>query len=377
MKNIIQYQIKSSIQHLLKNHLIEDIKVLILSDNIDLYQDILLDLNVNFKNIKRVSSLNFDFFIDKSLIDNSFDLVVGNPPNTRQEKIKELRLIVNKYKSYCDTGNLNIYYFEKAYNLLKKDSVLSLYTSSKYTKANYAKRFRKFILENTTILEYVDFKDSSIMMLKKSKQISSSFKYVKIQENDIKLINYMDKYEYRYLQDDLDVNLFDFLPKKVLDIKKIIENKKDKNISNNTPNYIKAICNSKVLKFYKKLLWYKDLKQLPIPKIQKPFEILVNYTFFSKEQDIKNEALLFESIIENMVYDLYFEEDMKKADCFITSRVEEIVKPFGKYDNDENKTMLVKVIYDIFKDDKTIQRGLLYSRNVEVVKIINGETKND
>jgi hypothetical protein len=78
-----------------------------------------------------------------------------------------------------------------------------------------------------------------------------------------------------------------------------------------------------------------------------------------------------------MVYDSYFEEDMKKADCFITSRVEEIVKPFGKYDNDEFKKELVKVIYAIFREDKTLQRGLIYSRNIEVVKIINGDKKND
>lgn len=156
--------------------------------------------------------------------------------------------------------------------------------------------------------------------------------------------------------------------------------------------YLVACLNSKVVWFYLKSLVaslgeasfrmkkiYLDL--LLIPQIskeaQKPFEILVDYILFAKEQNMKNESSLFEAIVDGMVYDLYFEEDMKKADCFITSRVEEIVKPFGKYDNDEFKKEFVKVIYDIFKEDKTVQRGLIYSRNIEVVKIINGDKKND
>jgi hypothetical protein len=146
---------------------------------------------------------------------------------------------------------------------------------------------------------------------------------------------------------------------------------------------LKAISflNYKLLNFLKSISYSESinrLKNIAIPKEQqKPFEILVDYIIFSKEQNMKNEASLFESIIDGMVYDLYFEEDMKKADCYITSRVEEIVKTFGKYDNNNDKSMLIKVIYDIFKEDKTVQRGLIYSRNVEVVKIINGDYKDD
>lgn len=57
---------------------------------------------------------------------------------------------------------------------------------------------------------------------------------------------------------------------------------------------------------------------------------MVDYILFTKEQELNKEALLFEAIIDGMVYDSYFKEDEEKADCFITSRVEEIVKLFGK-----------------------------------------------
>ncbi len=78
-----------------------------------------------------------------------------------------------------------------------------------------------------------------------------------------------------------------------------------------------------------------------------------------------------------MVYDLYFEEDMKKANCFISSRVKDIIKPWSSYDSEDFKRELVKTIYDIFKEDKTVQRGLIFSRNIDVVRVINEGIENE
>jgi hypothetical protein len=103
-----------------------------------------------------------------------------------------------------------------------------------------------------------------------------------------------------------------------------------------------------------------------VPKDTKVFEILVDYILFAKEKDMKNEASLFESIIDSLVYDLYFPDDMKKADCFISDEVVKLVKEF-----DETTTM-IKKIYKIFNENKTIQRGLIYRRVIGVVKTING-----
>ena len=157
---------------------------------------------------------------------------------------------------------------------------------------------------------------------------------------------------------------------------------------NTDSKYILSILNSKIIKYYYNFIsttlgnggnraFKVFIEQLPIPQIpkeqQKPFEILVDYILFAKEQDMKNEASLFESIIDGMVYDLYFEDDMRKADCFISDAIRNIeLQPFNDKMSDEFKTEYAQTVYDIFKNNKDIQRGLIFCRNIEVVKIING-----
>ncbi|MEA1955046.1 MAG: Eco57I restriction-modification methylase domain-containing protein [Campylobacterota bacterium] len=471
-----------------------------------------------------------------------FDVVIGNPPYVRQEKIKELKSKkeIQDFKSYCGTADLYIYFFEKGYKLLKENGVLSYITSNKYTRAKYGKEFRKFVLENTAIKEYIDFNgvkvfesatvDTSILTYKKAKIKDASFIYCDIDAKYKKgqeLEKFIDAKGFEYSQNDLNVDSFSFSSPAELRIKKQIEkigtplkewdvkinygiktgllnafiidtkikdelisidsNCKDiikpflrgRDISNytynynelwlinfhnnppldindfpsiknhldkfydklkkrtdqgNTPynlrtcsylekfekekilfpdiaskasfyldknnfyietssfimygsnlKYLVAFLNSKLITFiYKKFYMGSDigksirykkafLSLLPIPQVskeqQKPFEILVDYILFAKEQDMKMEASLFESVIDGMVYDLYFEEDMKKADCFISDEVTKVIKEF------DNTSDMIHEMYKIFKDNKTIQRGLIYSRVVGVVKVINGDNK--
>ena len=118
------------------------------------------------------------------------------------------------------------------------------------------------------------------------------------------------------------------------------------------------------------------IEYLPIPKIpnpqQLPFEILVDCILFAKENDMEIEAGTFESVIDGMVYDLYFEGEMKKANCYITDRITEVIKPFKADDSDEFKTEYIKKLYKFCQNDKTVFRGLIHRRTVKVVKIING-----
>ena len=121
------------------------------------------------------------------------------------------------------------------------------------------------------------------------------------------------------------------------------------------------------------------VEKLPIPQVsysqQLPFEILVDCTLFAKENNMNIEADTFESVIDGMVYDLYFEEEMKNANCYITERVSEVVKPFKEDDTDEFKREYIEKLHTFCRNDKTVFRGLIHRRNVKVVKIINGETK--
>jgi len=154
--------------------------------------------------------------------------------------------------------------------------------------------------------------------------------------------------------------------------------------------YILAVINSSILSWYfpfistdvrgKTRRYIKQyVENFPIsrvsPEKQIPFEILVDCILFAKENNMKIEADTFESVIDGMVYDLYFEEDMKNANCYITDRISEVVKPFKEDDSNEFKREYIEKLHTFCRNDKTIFRGLIHRRNVKVVKIINGETK--
>jgi adenine-specific DNA-methyltransferase len=158
----------------------------------------------------------------------------------------------------------------------------------------------------------------------------------------------------------------------------------------NSLNYLISIISSVVLNDYFKrycggVLLGKTAYQynkhalinLPIPKIpitqQLPFEVLVDCILFAKENDLNTEAETFESVIDGMVYDLYFEEEMKKADCYITDRIAEIVKPFREDDTAEFKTEYIKKLHNFCRKDNIIFHGIIHRRNIKVVKIIEGD----
>lgn len=119
------------------------------------------------------------------------------------------------------------------------------------------------------------------------------------------------------------------------------------------------------------------IEKFPIPKIpqskQKPFEILVNLILFSMEHGLETEAETFESVIDGMVYDLYFAEEMKKANCYIIDRITEVIEPFEDNETDKEKTEYIKKFYEFCRKDKTVFHGLIHRRTIKVVRIITGE----
>lgn len=161
-------------------------------------------------------------------------------------------------------------------------------------------------------------------------------------------------------------------------------------LTGNNKKYLCAVLNSKLILYYfdfinqklDKTGWrwiYQYVIKFPIPQIphsqQLPFEILVDCILFAKENNMETEAETFESVIDGMVYDLYFEEEMKKANCYITDRIREVVKPFKEDDSYEFKKEYIEKLYVFCRNDKIVFRGLIHRRNVKVVKIINGEKK--
>ncbi|GER58134.1 type II endonuclease-methyltransferasefusion protein [Patiriisocius marinus] len=93
-----------------------------------------------------------------------FDVIVGNPPYVRNELISQSdKKFLNKnYKTFTGKSDLYVFFFEKAYHLINKKGEVGFIVSSKYTKTKYGKILIDFLLNNTHISTFIDFKDLDV-----------------------------------------------------------------------------------------------------------------------------------------------------------------------------------------------------------------------
>ncbi|GLI54327.1 Eco57I restriction-modification methylase domain-containing protein [Thermodesulfovibrio yellowstonii] len=97
-------------------------------------------------------------------VDDGFDIVIGNPPYVRQEKIKLLKPILQaqRYNTYESTADLYVYFYEKGYQLLRDKGILCFISSNKWMRAKYGEKLRKFFKEKTQIIKIIDFGGFSV-----------------------------------------------------------------------------------------------------------------------------------------------------------------------------------------------------------------------
>ena len=81
-------------------------------------------------------------------VEEGFDIVIGNPPYVRQERIKEIKPILKNqgYKTFLSTADLYVYFYEKGYKLLKNKGILCFISSNKWMRAKYGENLRKFLM---------------------------------------------------------------------------------------------------------------------------------------------------------------------------------------------------------------------------------------
>jgi type I restriction-modification system DNA methylase subunit len=119
-----------------------------------------------------------------------FDVVIGNPPYVPTEYINDDDKIYLEKNYQSAYGRINLYpiFYEKGLRVLKDSGVLGYITPYTILKNQYYKESRKFILENSTIIELIDFKgilvfqdaavDSIILILEK--KISDKYEFKQI-----------------------------------------------------------------------------------------------------------------------------------------------------------------------------------------------------
>ena len=93
-----------------------------------------------------------DFFDPEWMfgITDGFDVVIGNPPYVRQEKIKHLKPTLKKhYTCYTGAADLYVYFYERGLQLLSTNGIHTFICSNSWLDVNYGAPLQKYLLDNT------------------------------------------------------------------------------------------------------------------------------------------------------------------------------------------------------------------------------------
>lgn len=98
----------------------------------------------------------YNFFFASVFAKGGFDIILGNPPYIRQEKIPQKEEVMAECQTLGNTADIYCCFFTKGYKLLKEGGFLSFITSNKFARAGYGAGLREFLLDNTSLVEYID-----------------------------------------------------------------------------------------------------------------------------------------------------------------------------------------------------------------------------
>lgn len=104
---------------------------------------------------------------------DGFDVVIGNPPYVRHEKIKDQKPALEKVYgqkdskgvplgSYAGTADYLVYFIERGLRLLKLGGAFSYITSNKWYRVKYGENLRFWMTRNSKLISIIDFGDADV-----------------------------------------------------------------------------------------------------------------------------------------------------------------------------------------------------------------------
>lgn len=96
-------------------------------------------------------------------VTEGFDIVIGNPPYIQLQKKELIPEYMSKaykaegYLTFKSTGDIYALFYEKGFDLLRKDGILCYITSNKWMRAGYGEVLRGYFAEYTIPLQLIDF----------------------------------------------------------------------------------------------------------------------------------------------------------------------------------------------------------------------------
>lgn len=131
------------------------------------------DLNNNIKcgnsliddiTIAGEKAFNWQMEFPKIFEKGGFDVIIGNPPYVPTEYIDEKDKIFLEKNYNSAFGRINLYpiFYEKGISLIQNNGLLGYITPYTILKNQYYKEARKYILNNSKIIELIDFKGTAV-----------------------------------------------------------------------------------------------------------------------------------------------------------------------------------------------------------------------
>jgi len=95
--------------------------------------------------------------------DGGFDVVLGNPPYVRQERISPMKHYLEKqFEVYHGVADLYCYFFERGMRLLKAGGHLGYISNATFFKTASGQPLRRFLSAQTTLKTIVNFGDTQV-----------------------------------------------------------------------------------------------------------------------------------------------------------------------------------------------------------------------
>ncbi len=117
-------------------------------------------------------------------VKDGFDVVIGNPPYVQlQANSGELAKVYEHYhfKSFARTGDIYCLFYEKGWQMLKKQGNLCFITSNKWMRGAYGENLRGFVVSHSNPILLIDFAgvkvfesatvETNILLFSKSKNV--------------------------------------------------------------------------------------------------------------------------------------------------------------------------------------------------------------
>ena len=166
-----------------------------------------------------------------------FDVVIGNPPYIRQEEFSEIKsYLKSHFEIYNSIADLLTYFVEKGFHILKEEGTFQFIISNKFTRANYGKVMRDYLLDNVGLTHFIDFSgvpvfdeatvDASIIGFEKKKTTSKHILYAKIIKEELNIPefeNYLESIRNDFPQKQLSSSAWTFEKPEVLKLKNKVE----------------------------------------------------------------------------------------------------------------------------------------------------------